>query len=82
MNRHFPDEPLDLWEFRRSCVLSDWDLRGTDLRDTNLSNVNLDGATWSNGRKCGPGSIGICKQARSSVGSGYCRVAGGGASCR
>jgi uncharacterized protein YjbI with pentapeptide repeats len=35
-------------------------LAGAQLRWTNLMEANLSGAIWSNGHKCGLGSIGVC----------------------
>lgn len=46
--------------------LTDADLRGANLRNAEIHNAvyddaKLDGATWVDGRKCGKGSIGVCR---------------------
>jgi len=46
--------------------LNDADLRGANLRNAQIDNAQfgkakLEGATWVDGRKCGKGSIGVCR---------------------
>jgi len=45
----------------RGCYLKGANLRGYDLSDVKIENAQLDYATWSNGERCQPGSIGRCK---------------------
>ena len=33
-----------------------------NITNANFENANLIGATWTNGKTCGPDSIGTCKQ--------------------
>ncbi|MGN6703996.1 MAG: pentapeptide repeat-containing protein [Burkholderiaceae bacterium] len=37
------------------------DLWHANLRETELKGAQLTGATWTDGRRCGPGSVGTCK---------------------
>lgn len=41
--------------------LKDAHLDGAKLDGAKLDGAKLDGATWTNGKKCAPGSIGVCK---------------------
>ena len=51
--------------------LSRANLSGANLSYADLSGADLSGATWTDGRKCGEGSIGECKkEMRSTGGSG------------
>ena len=43
--------------------LSYADLRGAMLLGIQLSQARLDSAIWIDGRLCGPGSVGECKDA-------------------
>ena len=45
----------------RSANLTGANLKGAYLRRADLSGADLSGATWTDGRKCGKGSIGKCK---------------------
>ncbi len=45
----------------RQANLAYADLRGADLRGADLSGAILDSAIWTDGRYCGPGSMGQCR---------------------
>lgn len=44
----------------RDASLEGADLRGADLAQTDLRGVQLENATWVDGTRCGPGSVGRC----------------------
>jgi uncharacterized protein YjbI with pentapeptide repeats len=44
-----------------STNLFEANLAGADVSKTNLTKTYLDQATWTNGKRCGVGSIGGCK---------------------
>ena len=44
-----------------SADLSHADLTGANLGQANIANVRLDNAIWIDGRRCAPGSVGICR---------------------
>lgn len=41
--------------------LTDANLKGANLKGTNFSGAKLSNATWTDGKKCKPGSMGKCK---------------------
>ena len=45
------------------CYLRGAYLYGIDLKRANLRGADLTNATWTNGVRCGKGSIGVCKGA-------------------
>ena len=45
------------------------DLSGANVSGVNLSDADLSGATWSDGKKCGEGSLGECKKESSGPGN-------------
>ncbi len=46
----------------RYCFLRGANLYEYDLRNADLTGADLSGAIWSDGTKCLPGSIGMCKK--------------------
>lgn len=43
------------------AYLGEADLQGTNLTGAHLQRADLSGATWTDGRTCAQGSIGVCK---------------------
>ncbi len=45
----------------RKATLRNADLRGAKIGGASFNGADLTGAIWTNGKKCGDGSIGYCK---------------------
>ncbi len=67
VSANYSQEDLDRLKNTKKCPncdLSGADLSKVDLTGANLTGANLELTTWLDGRKCVPGSIGMCVRGR------------------